>query len=941
MQQKQDRRFESAFISSATSEEKLGWIKLEELTDEVNKPLQVFIDNTIGNVKLNRPLLPGENLTFKMRFETKFSSIMHRMNYKTDQWGNLQYSVAQWYPKICVYDRFGWHVDQHFGHEFYGDFGIFDVNINLPAHFILDATGVLQNKDEVLPDDLLKKIDIKNFKDKPFGEKPSIIVPETKDLKTWKFHAENVHDFAWIADPTFRRGFVKWNDIEVISYAREYKASKWQDAAEFTAKVIEIYSKDFGKYVYPKMIVSDVDNGMEYPMLTMDGGESPDYYGLFAHEVGHNWFYGILGNNETKEAFLDEGFTQFIESWSMERLTDSSGKFLNIMDYKNGSPPLRTDYRKESCFRGYLNLAKAGFEDKILTHSDWSTDGNTYGTLAYYKPATMLYNLQYVLGDELFLKCMKEYFSRWSLRHPYHQDFIDVIQQVSKRNLDWFFEQWLNTTRKCDYQISGVDIDKNPNDLNNPYKAEIELRRIGEMIMPIDLNVLLKNGQTLKFTIPIDEFPKHEKNFAILPKWTGWNDWNRTYKATISIPDKISEIEIDDSKRLADINRLNNKWPFPDFEFLFNDPFKRQDYSFYKLQILWGPYLWYNEISKLQFGLKLNIEHPRYFISRDIESNFDLWFNLKDFTPNFEIRIKTPNKIAGTLAYQTLYINKMDGRALGYVSFDKRFMNSLSSSNYTDISISLKHFQVYDEIYCFHPDNWDRGKVNTVNLSISRWNNLGKIQSFNKVSLSSTIMGTYYDFSKLILEGTSNVNLNPLILKTRYFAGYTRGEIPAQELFYLSGASPIDEYSTSFPAQYFRSRGLIPNTLIQNHHIYLEGGVNLRGYQDQNSSGTRAAYLNITISNKNMTNIAGYITPYLFYDIGNVDSEIRNGFILQFFQPFKHDIGIGINFKLPPIFNIIGLENIRVDFPVWISHPTNPSEDNFKYRWLIALNKGY
>jgi hypothetical protein len=930
---------------SKLTDEDFGWTKIDELKDGLGNNLENNLDNTILYVNLNKPLLPGEKTEFKMKFRTKFSSIRHRLNYSYDEWGNIQFSVAQWYPKICVYDQFRWHDDQDFGHEFYGDFGTFDVSITLPEHFIMDATGVLQNKDEALPDDLLKKIDIRNFKDKPFGEKPGIIIPESAKEKTWKFHAENVHDFAWIADPTFRRGYAEWNGIHVISYAREYKASKWQDAAEFTAKVIEIYSKDFGKYAYPKMIISDVDNGMEYPMLTMDGGESPDYYGLLAHEVGHNWFYGILGNNETREPYMDEGFTQFIESWSMERLTDSTGKFIKFDEYIPGSLPKRTDYREQGIYQRYMDLARAGYENKITTHSDWTIDGNAYGVSAYHKPATMLFNLQYVLGYDMFLNCMQAYFKKWSLKHPHPQDFIDAVQKVSGRELDWFFEQWLNTTVKCDYKIKNYSTKKTAGD---NYESEITLYRKGDMIMPLDLKITLDNGKSLNYHIPVDRSAKKEDGLIILPKWTGWQDWNRTYTAKINLPADISKIEIDPTRRLADLFPLDNQTGLPDIELLFFNPEKYHRASLYKLQPSWRPDIWFNDISGIKPGLKLSLNYPLNTSFPYISSYLNLWYGIRDNKLNVEYNSKTPNKYAGNLAYNYFYLSIMEGRAAANLTFEKKIAPVLSADKITTIALSLKHFQLYNDDYILDKTRWNMGKVNSLQLTISESRSNSLYYSNSYVSLKTTIMGTEYDFSKITLGNNSTMDCGGMRIKTRIFAGYTRGDVPAQELFYLSGASPIDEYSGSYPNSYYRSRGLLPNDLVRKYHTALEGGDNLRGYVNQDYSGTRAASFGIALSSTGLTNVFDLFTPYIFYEMGNVDSEIRDGFIMQFFSPFKHDLGAGINMKMPPIFSLIGLNNIRFDFPVWVSNPVNfypagsdKNEDNFKFRWLISFNRAF
>ena len=241
-------------------------------------------------------------------------------------WGNKHYNGVHWYPRICVYDaKFGWTTDQHLGKEFYGNFGCFDVELNFASNFIVEATGFLLNRDSVLPNELRKKLDIKNFKDKKWNSVPSVIIPYKRgERKIWRFHAENVHDFAFTADPTYRIGEASWEDKTCYSLVQEPHASKWQNAADFGAKCLEVFSEDFGRYVYHKVIVADARSGMEYPMITLDGGSDPGYRDLLAHEIGHMWFFGQVGNNETYRALRDEGFTQFLTAGALIKIDENS-----------------------------------------------------------------------------------------------------------------------------------------------------------------------------------------------------------------------------------------------------------------------------------------------------------------------------------------------------------------------------------------------------------------------------------------------------------------------------------------------------------------------------------------------------------------------------------------------------------------------------------------
>jgi hypothetical protein len=212
------------------------------------------LDNTILKVWLPTPLLPNTSVAFDINFKTYFDgggNIRRRMK-MFNAYGFKHYDGAHWYPRICVYDRkFGWETDQHLGREFYGDYGVFDVKLNFANNFVVEGTGVLQNKNEALPPALRQKLDISNFSSKPWESAPSIVTPyESGNRKTWHYLAENVHDFAFTADPTYRIGEVNWDGIQIIALVQEPHAAGWYNAAAYTAKVIEIYNRDFGRYIY-------------------------------------------------------------------------------------------------------------------------------------------------------------------------------------------------------------------------------------------------------------------------------------------------------------------------------------------------------------------------------------------------------------------------------------------------------------------------------------------------------------------------------------------------------------------------------------------------------------------------------------------------------------------------------------------------------------------
>ena len=472
------------------------------------KTAQHELDNTILRLVPAEPILPNSKTEFKIQFKTYFDQgSMGRRMKKFNSGEFTHYDGVHWYPRISVYDRkFGWTTDQHLGHEFYGDFGTFDVALNFSSNYVLEATGFLINRDKMLPAELREKLDVKNFADKPWGEKASVVIPyDSTARKTWIFHAENVHDFAFTADPNYRIGEAEWNGIKCYSLAQESHASGWQNAADYTAKIIKVFSEGIGMYQYHKMIVADARDGMEYPMLTLDGGRDPGYRGLLVHEVGHNWFFGQIGNNETYRAALDEGFTQYLTAYGLKKIDGDTAV----------SNPQKGWYRKRfkteqrildsEIYYGFMRSAAQFRDPHLNTHSDQFENSYYHGYgHVYYKTATMLYNLEYVLGDTLFANAMKHYFKEWQFCHPYLEDFRNSFIRYTKTDLNWFFDQWLESDKRIDYSIDRV----RKGSEKGVYI--IRFKRKGGMQMPIDFEVTDQSDRVHKFHISNTWFAKKQ-----------------------------------------------------------------------------------------------------------------------------------------------------------------------------------------------------------------------------------------------------------------------------------------------------------------------------------------------------------------------------------------------------------------------------------------------
>ena len=574
------------------------------------------VDNTILRARLKFGLLPGRKIHFTINFKSYFDNGAVRRRMKLFMHDGVKhYDGVHWYPRIAVYDKkFGWETDQHLNREFYGDFGVYDVNLRLPMHYVLDATGVLQNPEETMPVSLREKLDIKNFQIK--SDSLSIITPATKETKTWKFHAENVHDFAWTADPSYRIGEYDWEGIKCIALVQEKNAWQWQKTPKFIGKVIETYSRDFGRYVWPKIIVADARDGMEYPMLTLCGGGDPENHSVIAHEVGHEWFYGMVGNNETYRAFLDEGFTQFLTVWAQDKIdgkqNQHTGRFQFQKKFADGPSRIET-YN----IAPYANSAYGGSDININTHSDGFNSGLNHGGgygQVYYKGASLLQNLRYILGDSLFLHSMQSYFQTWKLAHPYPEDFRNSVIHATHTDLNQFFDAFMTTSKTIDYAVKSVEKE------DSAGKYAVTFKREGSISMPLSFTAYLKDGTSKTYTIPNTYFLKPDVSIK-LPRWYGWDRLNQTYTAHISTGQRIKEIRIDTSQLMTDINLLNNS-SRSSIRFrldpLYNPSYSR---SIYKVYI--RPDVWYNGLD----GIKAGIHFRGNYIQRRKNLEGSIWVN--------------------------------------------------------------------------------------------------------------------------------------------------------------------------------------------------------------------------------------------------------------------------------------------------------------------------
>jgi aminopeptidase N len=926
-------------------------------------------DNTIMKVNLPRPLKPGSSVSLQVNFSTYFDAggtIRRRMKMFRSVGNNKHYDGVHWYPRICVYDRkFGWETDQHLTREFYGDYGQYDVELTFPNQYIVEATGKLMNEAEVMPADLRQKLDISNFVSKPTPGYTEIIKPDGS-TKTWKFHAINVHDIAFTADPSYRIGETTWKGVRCIALAQEDHCFGWKNASEFLKRVIECYSNDFGMYEYPKIIAADARDGMEYPMLTLDGGSAPDYYDLIAHEVGHNWFFGMVGSNETYRALLDEGFTQFLTAWACRKLV---GEIRPTAKAKSGyvEKHREPDYYKNSeVYDAYMFDAARGDETVITTHSDQFGGALRHGggyRQVYMKTATMLYNLQYVLGDSLFQAAMKHYVSQWKIAHPYVEDFRASIIQYTHVDLNWFFDQWLETSKTIDYAVKGI----HKGDTVNEYK--ITFRRYGRMQMPLDFSVYDKEGNKKDYYIPNNWFVKDTKA-TVLPRWIGWDNIRKTYTATVTVPAGIENVVIDTTQRLADVNMLNNSHKLPVTVRFDSKIYNPPSWTEYDLKL--RPDIWYNAYDGLKAGFWMGGDYMDMFHKFELNALINTGF-LQQLPENAELnhfdyfsfiasyRTNTHKFIKNSSVYvQGKYIDGMQGALARFELKDKK------EKNFFNVQFKMMYRASYDAPYLIYPTEWQLRKYNnSLTLGYDHPYSYRKGNGNIRLQLRSTALGSDYDYQYVNLTSVNKNALGLFNINTRLFAQFGTGALWASESqLFAAGANPEE----LMDSKYTRSDGIIPEAWggygDVTNHFQAGGGLNLRGYAGyvmpkydangflrQTYKGTTGTAFNTEVEfNKLFRFIARktgrvqnyvHIATYLFGDIGVINYNYTNENLKL--DGIRADAGVGtaLTIKKWGMLQTANPLTIRFDMPLFLNRTPALDPEFVAFRWVLGISRAF
>lgn len=502
------------------------------------------VNGTILEVQLHTPIQPGSTTVLDMAFETQVPVQIRRTG--RDNKEGVRYSMSQWYPKICEYDYMGWHPNPYIGREFHSPWGNFEVNITIDKDYVLGATGVLQN-----PNEVGCGYQAMDFKD----------VPVTAKTKTWRYKAENVIDFVWAADPDYTVRYHRESDgtnMYFVYQQNEKTRENWDKLPRIMDEAFSYINKRFGKYPFPQYsFIQGGDGGMEYPMATLITGERnlTSLVGVSIHELMHSWYQFMMATNEALYPWMDEGFTTF-----------GTNETMNYLRMKGLIPGKAVKHEHLRSYTSYLALANSDFEEPLTTHADHYMTNRAYGIASYSKGNVFLNQMEYILGETVFAKALLDYYDTWKFKHPTSYDFVRIMEKNSGMVLDWYQEYFVNTIKTIDYAVGNVE---SCGLLGG--KSKIELKRIGEMPMPLDVEVIMKNGEKHIFHIPLDLMrgaKQSDTNLYPGANYQVMKDWNWVYKSYTLETDlpykKIASIDINPSEKLADVDPSNNKYPKQD-----------------------------------------------------------------------------------------------------------------------------------------------------------------------------------------------------------------------------------------------------------------------------------------------------------------------------------------------------------------------------------------
>jgi peptidase M1-like protein len=878
-------------------------------------------DSTIVRFALPQPLSPGESMDVEMGWDARPSTVPRRQGRQ-----GRRFDFAQWYPKVVVYDRYGWEEHPLYpAGEFYGEFGSFVVDLDVAQDQVVGATGVAVCGDPGWAGANRNRSSPVEYQRHYYGSRTPAATCEgaAPGRKKIRWYAEDVHHFALSLNPEYRYEGGRFGGVAVHVLYQPGDEGSWGNgtAVERTETALAWLDQLFGKFAWPQITnVHRIEGGgTEFPMMIMDGSADQ---GLIVHELGHNYTMGILANNEWREGWLDEGFTSFQTTWFWET-QGRSGSY-------------------EQNETGMLMLDLDGYSEPASLVSEAYRDFSSYNTSIYSRGELFFHQLRYIVGDATMHRILQTFYQRWKLKHVDEAAFRAVAEEVSQRDLSTFFAQGLHTTELYDYAVGRVKVaGRRGSGTAGQWTTRVEVVRKAEGRIPVEVAVIAERDTAVVRAEGLAE-----------------REW-----VEVETRSKPRRVVLDPRVRAHDWNMLNNQKRTVGFlARIFGSDRKIENYfhpyfsTRSRRDRLTGgfhPTVWYNDAGGVTVGIRLITDYlGRYEQNQTLLTRSTGW-GAEDGVEetDFFFRVRNPVGLRVPNQAQTLDVFKIEGRYGAALKLERSRRAHLTFGPTWTGSASLQWVATDDFRYL------DRGfydEVGTIELQLGSGvkNRSG---SWTLGVRGSAGGGLAYDrrglaasgrpdldpfYFRGFVEGTARRSLGRTLgLGLRGYVGVASGEHAAakQRQIYFQGADPLAQLYNPF----LRSRGAL---LVEGFLYQAPGGAGVRGVDSRVSADAIAA-LNLEVERTLVT---------------RPDARLFNRIALAVFTDLSHAIGgraqpltgDRIRFLGDAGFGLRAEHRIgdtrfttRFDLPLYVSLPRLAQDrqggKELEFRWTFSFEPAF
>jgi hypothetical protein len=879
-------------------------------------------DSTIARFDLPRPLPPGESMDVEMGWDARPSTLPRRQGRQ-----GRRFDFAQWYPKVVVYDRYGWEEHPLYpGGEFYGEFASFVVDLDVPEDQVMGATGVPVCGDPGWAQANRSRSTPVEYQRDYYGTRTPAAACEgaAAGRKKIRWYAEDVHHFALSLNPAYRYEGGRYEDVAIHVLYQPGDEGEWGNgsAVERTRTALTWLDRLFGKFAWPQITnVHRIEGGgTEFPMMIMNGSADQ---GLIVHELGHNYTMGILANNEWREGWLDEGFTTFQTTWFWETLGRSGGY--------------------EETEAGMLTLDLDNYSEPASLVSEAYRDFTSYNISIYSRGELFFQQLRYIVGDETMHRILRTFYQRWKLKHVDEAAFRAAAEELSHRDLSTFFAQGLHTTELYDYAVGRVEVGQRGSGAAGRWRTRVEVVRKAPGQIPVEVAVIAQRDTAVVRAEGLAE-----------------REW-----VEVETRSKPKQVVLDPRVRTHDWNMLNNqrklrgiltrffssKRPVESYFHPYFSTRSRRD----RLTAGFHPTVWYNDAGGVTLGIRFlndylgRFEQNQALLTRSTGWGIDDGVEETDFF----FRRRNPVALRAPNVSQTFDVYNIEGRYGAALNLERTRRAHLSFGPTWTGSASLQWVATDDFRYL------DRGlydEASTLELQLGSgvknrsgsWmlglrGSAGGGLAYNRGGLAASGRPDLDPFYfRGFVEGTARRSLGGrLELGLRGYVGVASGEHAAakQRQIYFQGADPLAQFYNPF----LRSRGAL--LVGEDFNYQSPGGAGVRGIDPRTSAGAIAA-LNLEVERTLVTHpearLFNRIALAVFADV----ARSLGGSV----QPltgervrFLGDAGVGLRAQ-----HRIGDTRFttRFDLPLYVSRPElaqdrSPGDDKFEFRWTFSFEPAF